>query len=251
MSKAKDNSTQIYKKLKRFFLEREIANFYEYLSILDKELNLRHRDLLTKIDISDGNLKEIDNTDEHRNELINLKVESEQIKGFTNLLRQSFITGLYSFMELWLIRECHLDSKRRDSGKSLDATEGMGLNKAKRYFVKVMGSDFPFVSSQDWQWIKNLQLLRDCIIHRQGSLTGFSDFDVSPPLAKFVKNEQGLSLFGTNNQQIFIEYEFCLKALQIIHRLMIKLLALEIKTDTDNQQYQGMSRKESKEDPVP
>jgi hypothetical protein len=230
MSENKDNSVQIYKKLKRFFLEREIANFYEYLNTLDKELNLRHQDLLTKIDTSDSNWKEIDNTDEHRNELINLKVESEQVKGFTNLLRQSFITSLYSFMELWLIRECHLDSKRRDGGKSLDSTEGMGLNKAKRYFAKVMGSNFPFGSSQDWQWIKNLQLLRDCIIHRQGSLTGFSDFDVNPPLAKFVKDEQSLSLFGTDNQQIFIEYEFCLKALQTIHRFMIELLALEIKT---------------------
>ncbi len=93
-----------------------------------------------------------------------------------------------------------------------------------------MGSDFPFGSSQDWQWIKNLQLLRDCIIHRQGSLTGFSDFDIDSTLANFVHGEKDLSLFGIDNQQIFIEFEFCLKALQIVHRFMIKLLALETNT---------------------
>ncbi len=224
MPETQDNSVQTYKKLKRFFLEREIANFYEYLNTLDKELNLRHQDLLAKIDISDNNLNELDDHDEHRSELIHLKVESEQVKGFTNLLRQSFITSLYSFMELWLIRECHLDSKRRDGGKSYKSIEGIGIRKAKKYFIKVMKSDFPFGSSQDWQWVINLQLLRDCIIHRQGSLTGFSDFEVDPALAKFVDDENGLSLFGINNNQVFVEYEFCLKALQTVHRFMLKLL---------------------------
>ncbi len=134
MSETKDNSVQIYKKLKRYFLEREIANFYKYLNTLDKELILRHQDLLTNLDTSDSDLKEINKTDEHRNELINLKVESEQIIGFTNLLRQSFITSLYSFMELWLIRECHLDSKHRDGGNSLELNRSKRIKQGKKVF---------------------------------------------------------------------------------------------------------------------
>lgn len=226
MSETKDNSIQIYKKLKRFFLEREIANFYEYLRSLDKELILRHQGLLTKVDASTSDLNKINPTDEYRSELINLKSESEQVKGFINLLRQSFITSLYSFMELWLLRECYLHSKRKDGGMSYKSIEGVGIRKAKKYFVKIMESDFPFYSSQDWQWITNLQLLRDCIIHRQGSLTGFSDFEENPTLAKFVNDESGLNLFGINHNQVFVEYEFCMKTLQIVHRLMLKLLVL-------------------------
>jgi hypothetical protein len=226
MSETKDNSIQIYKKLKRFFLEREIANFYEYLRSLDKELILRHQGLLTKVDASTSDLNKINPTDEYRSELINLKSESEQVKGFIILLRQSFITILYSFMELWLLRECYLHSKRKDGGMSYKSIEGVGIRKAKKYFVKIMESNFPFYSSQDWQWITNLQLLRDCIIHRQGSLTGFSDFEENPTLAKFVNDESGLNLFGINHNQVFVEYEFCMKTLQIVHRLMLKLLVL-------------------------
>jgi hypothetical protein len=165
-------------------------------------------------------------TDERRKELKNLKVEAEQVKGFTNLLRQSFLTSLYSFMELWLIRECHLDSKRRDGGKSYKATKEKGIEKAKKYFSGVMGNDYPFNSSQDWLWITNFQLLRDCIVHRQGSLTGLSDFEINSILAKFIDYENGLSLFGIENNQVFVEHEFCFKALQIVHRVMLTLLAL-------------------------
>lgn len=227
MSERKDKSAQIYKKLMRFFLEREIADFYEFLKTLEKVLDSRQQELSKSIDIVDTNLKNIEKNDERRNELIDLKVEAEQVKGFTNLLRQSFLTSLYSFMELWLMRECHLDSKRKDGGQSYSATKGKGIEKAKKYFTSVMKSDYPFGSSQDWLWITHFQLLRDCIIHRQGSLTGFSDFTVNSTLAKFIRDEQGLSLYGTDNHQIFVEHEFCLKALQIVHRVMIKLLVLE------------------------
>ncbi len=179
-----ENPVQIYKKLTRFFLEREIVNFYEFLKTLDEGLNIRRQEL--SVSIADGNLDDVDENDERRKEFINLKVEAEQVKGFTNLLRQSFLISLYTFMELWLMRECHLDSKRKDGGKSYNSTKGKGIEKAKKYFSSIMESDYPFGSSQDWLWITNFQLLRDCIIHRQGSLTGFSDFEVDPTLAKFI-----------------------------------------------------------------
>jgi hypothetical protein len=225
MRNNQDNSAQIYKNLTRFFLEREIANFYEFLNIFEKSLDTRKQEISTNISIADNELDSIkEKNEERRKELINLKVEAEQVKGFTNLLRQSFLTSLYSFMELWLIRECHLDSKRRDGGKSYKSSKGKGIKKVKIYFAGVMGSDYPFGSSQDWLWITDFQLLRDCIIHRQGSLTGFSDFEIDSTLSNFVNQEKGLSLFGVDNNQIFIEHEFCLKALQTVHRFMLVLL---------------------------
>ena len=226
MPEHQDNPIQIYKKLMRIFLEREIASFYEFLKTLDENLSVRMQELSKSIDIANNELESLQKNDERRKELISLKVEAEQVKGFTNLLRQSFLTSLYSFVELWLMRECHLDSKRRDSGQSYKFTKGKGIEKAKRYFTSVIQSNYSFDLSRDWLWIKNFQLLRDCIIHRQGSLTGFSDFEADSSLVKFVKDEHGLSLFGTDNQQIFIEYEFCLKALQTVHRFMVELLVL-------------------------
>lgn len=211
----------------RYFLEREIANLHAFLKTLDKGLETNKQKVSKHIDAVEIMLRGVTNDDDRRKEFISLRVEAEQVKGFTNLLRQSFLVSLYSFMELWLMRECYLSSQRNDSGKSYKATTGTGIKKAKQYFKGTMKSDYPFGSSKDWTWIRKFQLLRDCIIHRQGSLTGFSSFAVDSTLVKFIKNEQGLSLFGTDNQQIFVEYDFCLKALQIVHRFMIEILALK------------------------
>ena len=121
----------------RIFFDREIANFYIYLNILEKELSIKRQEISTKINVTDNDLNEIASDDENRREWINLKVEAEQIKGFTNLLRQSFLTSLYSFMELWLVLECHLDSERRDGGKSYKSIKGIGIGKVKKYFLEL------------------------------------------------------------------------------------------------------------------
>ncbi len=225
MTDAQDNSTQIYKKLYRILIDIEIDNFYEYLNTLEKVLSLRRQELSKNIDVIDKNLNELGSNDERRKEFINLKVETEQVKGFTNLLRQSFLTSLYSFMELWLKRKCYVDSKRRDGGNSYKTTEGKGINKIKKYFSNIIKSDYPFDSSKDWQWVKKFKRLRDCIVHRQGSLTGFSDHEVDSTLAEFIKREKYISLFGVDKNQIFIDYEFCLKALQNILHFMLDLLS--------------------------
>jgi len=210
----------------RFFLEREVANFYSYLSTLEDALNTKRREVSMNINFADSKCVNSDPGDQNRKELLNLKVEAEQLEGFSNLLRQSYLVSLYSFMELWLIRECHIDSKHRDGGKSYKSIKEKGIEKAKKYFADVMRNDFPFGTSQDWLWITNFRLLRDCIVHRHGSLTGFSDFEADPILNAFVQNESGLSLFGVDNNQVLVEYEFCLKALKTVHRFMLDIFSL-------------------------
>lgn len=233
MSEDQDNSTQMYRELIRFFLDRETANFHKFLNTLDESLSTKRQELSDSMNLAYINLKGGDKVDERHKELMNMMGEADQLKGFINLFRQSFLTSLYSFMELWLMRDCHLDSKQRDNGESYKAAKGKGIEKAKNYFSIIKASDYPFGSSQDWLWIRNFQLLRDCIIHRQGSLTGFSDFEIDSILAKFVASEDGLSLYGINNEQVFIEREFCLKALKTVHRFMIEILALKTERATD------------------
>ena len=230
MSDNQDNSTQMYRKLIRFFLEREIANFHKFLHMLEENLSIKRQEISDSLNLVYANLDGADKDYERHKELANMMVEADQMKDFINLFRQSFLTSLYSFMELWLARDCHLDSKQRDDSESYKATKGKGIEKVKNYLTTIKTSDFPFDSSQDWLWIKNFQLLRDCIIHRQGSLTGFSDFEIDATLARFVDREDGLSLYGINNEQIFIEHDFCLKALQTVHKFMIEILALKTET---------------------
>ena len=223
----------MYKKMQRIFLEYEMGNLYRYLDTLEQTLNTMQQDVSSNMeDMSNNELATLNQDDEYRKELINFKMEVERLRGFSNLLRQSFLISLYSFMELWLLRECHLDSKRRDSGKSYKSMRSKGLEKTKRYFSKVIQSEYPFSASQDWLWITNFRLLRDCIVHRRGNLSGLSDFEIDSTLFAFVQKERGLSLSGTNNQQIFIEYEFCLKSLKTVHKLMSEILELEAERST-------------------
>ena len=212
----------------RFFVEREIANFCYYLDTLEQTLNAKKQEVSKNVDMADTELGNFGYDDLKRKELIYLKVESEQLMGFSNLLRQSFLTSLYSFMELWLLRECYLDSKRRDSGNSYNEfKKDTGIIKVKRYHQKVLQSNFSFDTNKEWLWLNNLRLLRDCIVHKQGSLTGFSDFEANPILKSFVQNESGLSLIGVDNNQIFVDHDFCLKALETIHRFMLEFLSLK------------------------
>lgn len=66
MTDVQDNSAQIHKKLKRFFLEGEIANFYEYLNTLDEGLNIKEQEVLKRIEVADKDLNELDRNDERR-----------------------------------------------------------------------------------------------------------------------------------------------------------------------------------------
>ena len=227
MTATRNDPDHIFRTLKKYFLQREVVNFYEYLAGLEEGLGIRRQALLTNIDLAQKSLSELGQNDERRSELLDLKIETEQLTAFTNILRQSFLTSLYSFMELWLVRECFLDSKRRDGGKTYRALVKLKpLQKVKQYFSHVTKSAYPFSTSEDWVWVTNFQLLRNCIVHRQGSLSGFSDFKVDSTLAKFREREDGLDLFGVNNDQILVQPEFCIKALQTAHRFMVELLSL-------------------------
>lgn len=228
MRETNKDAHDLYKKTMRIFLEYEIGNLYHFLETLEQILNSRQQGVSLDIDeILNNDVAMFDQDDQYRKDFINLKVEAEHLKGFSNLLRKSFLMSLYSFMELWLIRECHLDSKRRDGGKSYKTIKNRGLDKVKKYFSKIMQSEYSFDTSQDWLWITNFKLLRDCIVHRRGNLSGLSDFEVDPTLFAFVHKESKLNLSGTKNKEIFIEHEFCLKSITIVHKFMSEILELE------------------------
>jgi hypothetical protein len=166
--------------------------------------------------------------------LVELNLESERaiVIGFSNLLRQSFRISIYSFMELWLLRECYLDGKHKDGGKSYnELKKHKGLEKVRLYHQEILQSNFDFGANQDWLWLNKFKLLQDCIVHRQGSLSGFSDFRIDSNLKSFVQSESGLSLIGVDDNQVFIDHSFYLKALQTIHKFMLEFILDEKHND--------------------
>jgi hypothetical protein len=222
MESKNENSEKIYVQLKKFFLRREIAHFYSYLETMEKPLLDNKQATSSEIKEFEAKIHKLGNSDEHRAELIELLVEESRLEGVTNLMRQSFFVSLYAFLELWIMRDCYVECKRRNLEDSFSKLQRKGIYKAKDCFTKVLESDFPFGSSKEWEKIVKYKLLRDCIVHRQGSLTGLSDFDIDKRLEKFIEKEDSLYLYG--GKQIGMKYEFCIEALQTVHRFMELLL---------------------------
>jgi len=217
------NLEEMYLRLKRIFLDYEIANFYRYLEAMEESLRDRLRETSVEIQRAKAEIQELGESAEHRAELVELLAESSRVEGIVNLMRQSFFVSLYAFLELWLRRECRVEGRRRENVKlSLSDLRGRGIEQAKTYFTKVLESEFPF-ASEEWNKIKKYQWLRDCIVHRQGSLTGLSDYVIKSELKKFVEAENGLCLCGPGSQ-ILIEHDFCVEALQTIRSFLALLL---------------------------
>ncbi len=215
------------KKLMRHFLDREITFHYTYLINSEQPIERNIVEVNNKIEKIINDNSQMGDDGKPSKEYIKLLIELEQLKGFLNLLRQSFIASLYSFMELWILRECFLDSNRRDRGKSYRKfSKYRGIEKAKKYYLEIMKSNYSFKTKKDWQWINKLKRLRDCIMHRQGSLTGFSSYDIDKTLKLFVEKEDGLQFLGVKYYQVFIYHEFCEKSKEIVRRFMIELLSL-------------------------
>jgi hypothetical protein len=215
-----------FKRIKKYFLEAGLMELKLFLETSENNIVIgQYSEHETEIfqGILEQNLGEQDSS---RQEFVKSRYEYEQSRMLINLYRRSFLTSLFSYMEIWLIRECYLHSKRINNESVFNETKGKGLERVKNYFSKVIKSTFPFGSSSDWLWIKNFQDLRDCIIHRNGSLTCFSSMNPKENLIKFIKSEKELELYGVNDNEIFIQYEFCMKALGVVHRLMLDILEL-------------------------
>jgi hypothetical protein len=216
-------------KLSLYYLDREMEIYHNYLHSTDKQINEKIRKVeLRKNKLTGGHSSAGPNF-RLRRKIMDLGVELKQLTSFKILLSQSFITMLYSFFEISILRECYLDSKYKDHGEAYGQIKGKGIIKAKNYFRKVMKIDFTFETNDDWKWINKLRLLRDCIIHRQGSLSGFSSINIDVNLEKFINSEKGLSLVDPRGKLISIDTEFCDKSLIIVKRLISEILLSQYK----------------------
>jgi hypothetical protein len=224
--KTQNKELGMHKKLIGFFLARDMVHLHNLLTIQEKTMQKMKRDVIKKkqnIEVTNSDLT-VDL--KAREKWTNLAVEEDSIEMFVNRVRQNNIVNLCSLFELWILRDCLIHAKNNNNGKKLISSRNVsGLYKIKKYFVEVKNSKYDF-SSQNWKWIKGLFLLRNCIIHRQGSLSGLSNFEVNTELVIFVENEKYLHIPDKRSNIIEIDYAFCNKALFLVQQTMADILEL-------------------------
>lgn len=87
---------------------------------------------------------------------------------FPNLQRQSAIICLFSAFEHELNKLCELMQKHENCKVSFKDLNGNGIVRAKDYLVKVVELNID-TSTQNWMEIKNIQKIRNKIVHSNGT----------------------------------------------------------------------------------
>jgi hypothetical protein len=101
---------------------------------------------------------------------------------FPSLQRSSALITLYSFFEHELEGLC--DLYKAEKGFDIDVSDmrSKGIDRAALYLRKVARLDV-HQASQEWIAIKNIQVLRNLVVHRNGQVSESRD----KPLVQFVK----------------------------------------------------------------
>ena len=143
-----------------------------------------------------------------------------QVDDFANLLRQSFFISLCAFLEARLNNEC--ESRKKEDGTiklALHDIYSKGINRAKTYLVKVLGGSFPFGRSAEWQEVQRYIKIRNCIVHKEGRITGDNK------LKRYIDSKQNISYSSAlGEDSVVLGKGFCNEALSTIGKLLRSML---------------------------
>jgi len=120
---------------------------------------------------------------------------------FPSLLRSSAIITIYNLIEQYLDETCHHLESIGISKIQLKDINGKGIERAKTYLTKVVGIEFKTFNNQ-WCFIKNLNLIRNHIVHNGSILPE----DKSHKLSKFVESHHELS--GKPGEELIVNKGF-------------------------------------------
>ncbi len=88
---------------------------------------------------------------------------------FPSLQRRSALLTICSYFEHELDELCLLYQSEKNFRLNLSDLNGKGVNRSTSYLEKVAGLNV-YKTSQEWAHIKNIQTIRNVIVHRDGRL---------------------------------------------------------------------------------
>lgn len=116
--------------------------------------------------------------------------DKEAIKEFIKTLRYSLLVTSYSFLETSLDKLCHMFYKRKGISIPPSGLTEKGIDRSKEYLKKHCSVIFPS-GKRDWQELKNLNKIRNCIVHANGNILRLKDKE-SKDLLKVIQDTSGV-----------------------------------------------------------
>lgn len=140
----------------------------------------------------------------------------EQI--FPALNNVATFIAIYSFLEHQLVELCTFLQRRRKLGISVNDLYGGGIEQCRKYLEKGYGYRFPS-QTKEWQEIKNLQRVRNLLVHRGGVVERNGDAEVKKYLAR-------KKTAKVNGNEIVLTDRFCLDAIETVRAFLTSVAAM-------------------------
>ncbi|WP_169432022.1 hypothetical protein [Dickeya dadantii] len=118
-----------------------------------------------------------------------------------NIFNKSALVSLYSCLEHNLNDYCNICQKIAKTNISVSDFNGDGIHKAKRYLTKLMDIDFGL--SQEWQFMTDLNKVRNCVVHANGDIKKMNSTET---LKTIIDKTPTLSLNNESNIIISLDY---------------------------------------------
>lgn len=195
MTDTPDDIEHYSESIEQIGLESEIHFYMSYLTNLEEFFTMQRGEINYKFD--EFMTKESD--DEMRSKAEQAQeYELRAINEFENLLRKSFVVNIYSFLENRMVSECRA---RTIEGKPPKFSGRDVIGQIKTYFKETLHANFPSHTSE-WNEIKKIQKLRNCIIHSQGRLNKDEDDN----LKEYIARNRNLNLI---HNEVYIRKGYC------------------------------------------
>lgn len=138
-------------------------------------------------------------------------------KVFLRTFRYSVLVSVYSFLESSMSSMCRRLRQMKKFSLGVEDIKGGGIERNQIYLVKLCGIEFP-EESKEWQEIKKLNRIRNCIVHANGNVTQVRD---KTKLLNIVASTNWVSL--ENNRYLIIDRQYIESAICWVEKFILDL----------------------------
>jgi len=148
--------------------------------------------------------------DERQQELAGL---DDRFSAYSRIHRYSFIITLFILVETQLRAVCDEISKRKKLELRMNDLRGDLRERTKTFLEKV--ATVLDISNGTWETMADLQKVRDCIVHTDGTVEESRDRDY---IRNLIGRKEGLGMMPTalDEGKLSIECSFCEQALKAV-----------------------------------
>lgn len=133
---------------------------------------------------------------------------------FSDVLRSSFFTHIYSFIEYSMNLKCEEVKSLKNCAFTLDDLRSQGIFRTKIYFQKATGIDLESIA--EWKDFENYNKVRNCLVHARGYIALSRD---AKELKKYIPKVD----LSITHGKIEIKEAYCRKALDTIEKFFDEL----------------------------